>query len=82
MTANLKRGCEARRRSFGSMRHSIPGRHIEIFFADADRVVDLDIEDEDSTVATAVVEAIQTDDPDVAERELRDAVAGTVKRRP
>jgi hypothetical protein len=64
------------------MRQSIPGRHIEIVFADADRVVDLDIEDEDSAVATAVVDAIQTDDPDVAERELRDAVAGTVKRRP
>jgi hypothetical protein len=63
------------------VRQSIPGRHIEIFFADADRVVDLDIDDEDSTVATAVLDAIETDDPDVAERVLRDAVAGTVERR-
>jgi hypothetical protein len=64
------------------VRTSIPGRHIEIFFADADRVVDVDVDDEDPTIATVVVEAIQRDDPDDAERILQDGVAGTVKRRP
>ena len=64
------------------VRPSIPGRHIEIFFADADRVVDLDVEDEDLAIASIVVEAIERDDPDDAERILQDGVAGTVKRRP
>jgi hypothetical protein len=64
------------------VRPSIPGRHIEIFFADADRVVDLDVEDEDPAIASIVVEAIERDDPDDAERILQDGVAGTVKRRP
>jgi hypothetical protein len=64
------------------VRTSIPGRHIEIFFADADRVVDVDVDDEDPAIATVVVEAIQRDDPDDAERILQDGVAGTVKRRP
>jgi hypothetical protein len=63
-------------------RSSIPGRNIEIFFADADRVVDVECDDEDPTVASVVVEAIERDDPDDAERILRDGVPGTVKRRP
>jgi hypothetical protein len=62
---------------------SVPGRHIEIFFADADCVVDFDVDDEDPTVASVVLDAIDHDDPDDAERILRDGVAnGTVKRRP
>jgi hypothetical protein len=64
-------------------RTSIPGRHIEIFFADADRVVDVDVEDEDGAVANIVIDALERDDPDDAEQVLRDGVAnGTVKRRP
>ena len=63
-------------------RPSIPGRHIEIFFADADRVVDVDVEDEDPAIASIVIEAIERDDPDDAERILQNGVAGTVKRRP
>jgi hypothetical protein len=64
------------------VRPSIPGRHIEIFFADADRVVDVVVEDEDPAIASIVVEAIERDDPDDAERILQDGLAGTVKRRP
>jgi hypothetical protein len=65
-------------------RPTTPGRHIEIFFADADRVVDVDVdvEDEDPSIATVVLDAIERDDPDDAERILRDGVAGTVSRRP
>jgi hypothetical protein len=64
-------------------RPSVPGRHIEIFFADADRVVDVDLDDEDPAVAGVVIDAIERDDPDDAEQVLRDGVAnGTVKRRP
>ena len=64
-------------------RPSIPGRHIEIFFADADRVVEVDLDDEDPAVAGVVIDAIERDDPDDAEQVLRDGVAnGTVKRRP
>ena len=62
-------------------RTSIPGRNIEIFFADADRVVDVDVEDEDPSVANIVVDAIEREDPDDAERILRDGVPGTVSRR-
>ena len=65
------------------VRPSIPGRNIEIFFADADRVVDIDVDDEDPAVANVVLDAIERDDPDDAEQVLRDGVAnGTVKRRP
>jgi hypothetical protein len=65
------------------VRPSVPGRNIEIFFADADRVVDLDVEDEDAAVASVVIDALDRDDPDDAEQVLRDGVAnGTVKRRP
>jgi hypothetical protein len=64
------------------VRPSIPGRHLEIFFADADRVVDVVVEDEDPAIASIVVEAIERDDPDDAERILQDGLAGTVKRRP
>ena len=64
------------------VRPSIPGRHIEIFFADADRVVDMDVDDQDPAIASIVVEAIERDDPDDAERILQDGVAGTVRRRP
>ena len=64
------------------VRPSIPGRHIEIFFADADRVVDVDVEEEDPAIASIVIEAIERDDPDDAERILQNGVAGTVKRRP
>ena len=59
----------------------IPGRHIEIFFNDADRVVDVETEDEDASVVNVVIEAIEHDDPDDAERILRDGLAGTVSRR-
>ncbi len=65
------------------VRPSIPGRHIEIFFADADRVVDVEVDDDDPAVAGVVIDAIERDDPDDAEQVLRDGVAnGTVKRRP
>lgn len=64
------------------VRPSIPGRHLEFFFADADRVVDVDVDDEDAAIAAIVVEAIERDDPDDAERILMDGVAGTVRRRP
>ena len=60
---------------------AIPGRHIEIFFNDADCVVDVETEDEDTTVVNAVLDAIEHDDPDDAERVLRDGLAGTVSRR-
>jgi hypothetical protein len=59
----------------------IPGRHIEIFFNDADRVVDVDTEDEDASIVNVVIDAIEHDDPDDAERILRDGLAGTVIRR-
>jgi hypothetical protein len=60
-----------------------PGRTIEIFFNDADRVVDLELQDEDPGLASVVVDVIETDDPDVAEQVLRDNVGnGTVRRRP
>jgi hypothetical protein len=61
---------------------SIPGRHLEILFADADRVVDVDVDDEDPALASVVIDAIERDDPDDAERVLRDNVTGTVRRRP
>ena len=64
-------------------RASIPGKNIEFFFTDADRVVDVDTDDEDPAVASAVIDALDRDDPDDAEQVLRDGVAnGTVKRRP
>ena len=64
-------------------RSSIPGKNIEIFFTDADRVVDVDTDDEDPAVASALLDALDRDDPDDAEQVLRDGVAnGTVKRRP
>jgi hypothetical protein len=64
-------------------RPSVPGRHIAIFFADADRVVDVEVDDDDPAVAGVVIDAIERDDPDDAEQVLRDGVAnGTVKRRP
>jgi hypothetical protein len=65
-------------------RTSIPGKHIEIFFADADRVVDVHLEEEeDPALAGLVIDAIERDDPDDAEQVLRDGMAnGTVKRRP
>jgi hypothetical protein len=64
-------------------RPSTPGKNIEIVFADADRVVNVDVDDEDAAVARVVVDAIERDDPDDAEQVLRDGVAnGTVKRRP
>ena len=59
----------------------IPGRHIEIFFNDADRVVEVETEDEDASIVKVVIEAIEHDDPDAAERILRDGLGGTVNRR-
>ena len=59
----------------------IPGRHIEIFFNDADRVVEVDTEDEDASIVNVVIDAIEHDDPDDAERILRDGLVGTVSRR-
>ena len=64
------------------VRSSIPGRHLEFFFADADRVLDVDLDDEDPAIAAVVVDALERDDPDDAERILQDGLAGTVKRRP
>jgi hypothetical protein len=59
-----------------------PGRHIEIFFNDADRVVDLELQDEDPGLASVMVDVIETDDPDAAEQVLRDNLGnGTVRRR-
>jgi hypothetical protein len=58
-----------------------PGQHIEIFFNDADRVVDLDCDDEDTALINVVIDAIERDDPDDAERILRDGLTGTVSRR-
>ncbi|HET8786912.1 MAG TPA: hypothetical protein VFM38_14855 [Candidatus Limnocylindrales bacterium] len=58
-----------------------PGRHIEIFFNDADRVVEVDTEDEDASIVKVVIDAIEHDDPDDAERILRDGLCGTVNRR-
>jgi hypothetical protein len=64
-------------------RTSTPGRDIEIFFADADRVVDVVADDEDQAVADVVIDALERDDPDDAERVLRDGMArGAVRRRP
>jgi hypothetical protein len=63
-------------------RRPVPGRHIEIFFNDANRTVDVECEDEDPAIASVVIEAIQRDDPDDAEQILRDRVVGTVSRRP
>jgi hypothetical protein len=62
-------------------RSSEPGHHIEIFFNDADTIVDVECEDGDPAIASVVVAAIEHDDPDVAERILRDGVVGTVSRR-
>ena len=62
-------------------RTPIPGRHIEIFFNDADRVVDVETEDEDGSIVNVVIDAIEHDDPDDAERILRDGLMGTVSRR-
>jgi hypothetical protein len=62
-------------------RSSEPGHHIEIFFNDADRIVDVDCENGDPGMASVVVDAIEHDDPDDAERILRDGVVGTVSRR-
>ncbi|HET9083807.1 MAG TPA: hypothetical protein VFN41_05330 [Candidatus Limnocylindrales bacterium] len=59
----------------------VPGRHIEIFFNDANRVVDVDTEDEDTSIVNVVIDAIERDDPDDAERILRDGLGGTVSRR-
>ena len=64
------------------VRASIPGRHIEIFFADADRVVDVEVDADDPAIAAVVVDALERDDPDDAERILQNGLAGTVKRRP
>jgi hypothetical protein len=62
-------------------RSSTPGRHLEIFFNDADLIVDVECEDDDPGIASVVIDAIERDDPDDAERILRDGVAGTVSRR-
>jgi hypothetical protein len=65
------------------VRSGTPGRHIEIFFNDADRVVDVELDDEDTGLASVLVEAIETDDPDMAEQVLTDNPgATTVRRRP
>ena len=70
------------RATVGAMRPpAIPGRHIEIFFNDADRVVDVETEDEDTAIVNVVIDAIERDDPDDAEQILRDGLAGTVSRR-
>ena len=63
-------------------RSSEPGHHIEIFFNDADTIVDVECEDGDAGIASVVIEALEHDDPADAERVLRDGVVGTVSRRP
>jgi hypothetical protein len=60
---------------------AVPGRHIEIFFNDADRIVEVETDDEDTAIAKVVIDAIERDDPDDAERILRDGLVGTVSRR-
>jgi hypothetical protein len=62
-------------------RSSEPGRHLEIFFNDADMIVDVECEDGDAGIATVVIDALEHDDPEDAERILRDGVAGMVSRR-
>ena len=65
------------------VRSAIPGKNIEIFFTDADRVVDVYTDDDDPEFANIVIDALERDDPDDVEQVLRDGVAnGTVKRRP
>ena len=67
-------------------RASTAGRHIEIHFAEADRVVEFDLGDDDDgddpAIANVLIDAIERDDPDDVEQVLRDGAAGTVKRRP
>ena len=76
-------GCEvASARVVGMARSSEPGHHIEIFFNDADTIVDVECEDGDPAVASVVIDALEHDDPDDVVRVLRDGVVGTVSRRP
>jgi hypothetical protein len=62
-------------------RPAIPGQHIEILLADADRVLEIDLIDDDPAVAGVIVDAIEQDDPDDAESLLRAGATGTVSRR-
>ena len=62
---------------------TIPDRQIEIFFAQADRTVVLELGDEDPAIADVIVAALAFDDPDETEDRLRSDVGahGTVRRR-
>jgi hypothetical protein len=59
----------------------IRGQHLEIVLADADRVLELDLEDDDPAVSSLILDAIEKDDPDEAESLLRTGAHGQVQRR-
>jgi hypothetical protein len=63
-------------------RSAVPGQHIEILLADVDRVLEIDLVDDDPAVAGIILDAIEQDDADEAESRLRMAAAGNVHRRP
>jgi hypothetical protein len=63
-------------------RSAVPGQHIEILLADVDRVLEIDLVDDDPAVAGIILDAIEQDDADEAESRLRMAAAGNVRRRP
>ena len=62
-------------------RSSIPGRNIEIFFADADRVVDVECDDDDPGVASVVVDAIQHDDHAITQGEVFCQIGLSIQQR-
>lgn len=47
------------------------GRQVEILFADSGRVVVVDADEDDPAIGPVIVDALETDDPDAAERLLR-----------
>lgn len=62
---------------------TIPRREIEIFFANADRTVVLELGDEDPAIADVIVAALALEDRDETEDRLRPEVGelGIVRRR-
>jgi hypothetical protein len=60
------------------------GRQVEILFADSDRVVVVDAEEDDPAIGPVIVDALDADDPDAAERLIRSRLGprGRVSRRP
>jgi hypothetical protein len=63
-------------------RSAVRGQHIEIVLADAGRVLELDLDDDDPAVAGVILDAIEKDDPDEAESLLRAGAPEHVHRRP